>query len=48
MPAKLLRQDVIGGLVIIAVDKAGRSPAALQKLVESEVARWNPILKAAQ
>ncbi len=28
-------------------DKAGRSPAALQKLVESEVARWNPILKAA-
>jgi len=29
-------------------DKAGRSPQALQKLVESEVARWNPILKAAQ
>jgi len=28
-------------------DKAGRSPQALQKLVESEVARWNPILKAA-
>ena len=27
-------------------DKAGRSPQALQKLVESEVARWNPILKA--
>jgi len=26
-------------------DKAGRSPQALQKLVESEVARWNPILK---
>jgi tripartite-type tricarboxylate transporter receptor subunit TctC len=25
----------------------GRSPAALQKLVESEVARWTPILKAA-
>ena len=28
-------------------DKAGRSPQALQKLVESEVARWTPILKAA-
>jgi tripartite-type tricarboxylate transporter receptor subunit TctC len=28
-------------------DKAGRSPAALQKLVESEVARWTPVLKAA-
>ena len=27
-------------------DKAGRSPQALQKLDESEVARWNPILKA--
>jgi tripartite-type tricarboxylate transporter receptor subunit TctC len=27
-------------------DKAGRSPQALQKLVESEVARWNPILRA--
>jgi len=26
-------------------DKAGRSPQALQKLVEAEVARWNPILK---
>jgi tripartite-type tricarboxylate transporter receptor subunit TctC len=25
----------------------GRSPAALQKLVESEVARWTPILKSA-
>jgi len=29
-------------------DKAGRSPEALQKLVVSEVARWTPILKAAQ
>lgn len=29
-------------------DKAGRSPQALQKLVESEIARWNPILKGAQ
>jgi putative tricarboxylic transport membrane protein len=29
-------------------DKAGRSPQALQKLVESEVARWTPILKGAQ
>ncbi len=28
-------------------DTAGRSPAALQKLVESEVARWTPVLKAA-
>ncbi len=28
-------------------DKQGRSPAALQKLVESEVARWSPVLKAA-
>ena len=27
-------------------DQAGRSPQALQKLVESEVARWTPILKA--
>ena len=26
-------------------DKAGQTPEALQKLVESEVARWNPILK---
>jgi tripartite-type tricarboxylate transporter receptor subunit TctC len=29
-------------------DRAGRSPQALQKLVQSEVARWTPILKAAQ
>ncbi len=28
-------------------DTAGRSPDALQKLVESEVARWTPVLKAA-
>jgi tripartite-type tricarboxylate transporter receptor subunit TctC len=28
-------------------DTAGRSPEALQKLVESEVARWTPVLKAA-
>ena len=27
-------------------DRAGRSPQALQKLVESEVARWTPILKS--
>jgi tripartite-type tricarboxylate transporter receptor subunit TctC len=26
-------------------DKAGQTPEALHKLVESEVARWNPILK---
>ena len=28
-------------------DKTGRTPAALQKLVESEVARWRPVLKDA-
>ena len=28
-------------------DKAGRSPEALQKLVESEVGRWGPVLKGA-
>lgn len=28
-------------------DKAGRSSAALQTLVESEVARWTPVLRAA-
>ena len=28
-------------------DRAGRSPEALQKLVESEVARWTPVLKGA-
>ena len=28
-------------------DKAGRTPDALQKLVESEVARWLPVLKDA-
>ncbi len=28
-------------------DRAGRSPAALQALVVSEVARWTPVLKAA-
>jgi tripartite-type tricarboxylate transporter receptor subunit TctC len=34
----------LGGVI---PDKAGRTPDALQKLVESEVARWTPILKAA-
>ena len=29
-------------------DKAGRSPQSLQKLVESEVARWAPVLKGVQ
>jgi tripartite-type tricarboxylate transporter receptor subunit TctC len=29
-------------------DRAGRSPEALQKLVESEIARWNPVLKSYQ
>jgi tripartite-type tricarboxylate transporter receptor subunit TctC len=28
-------------------DKQGRTPAALQQLVESEVSRWDPVLKAA-
>ena len=28
-------------------DKKGRTPDALQKLVEAEVARWTPVLKAA-
>lgn len=32
----------LGGVI---PDKAGRKPEALQKLVESEVARWTPILK---
>lgn len=31
----------------VVPDKQGRSPAALQKLVEAEVARWTPILKDA-
>lgn len=31
----------------IIPDKAGRTPDALQKLVESEVARWLPVLKDA-
>jgi tripartite-type tricarboxylate transporter receptor subunit TctC len=34
----------LGGVV---PSKADRSPAALQKLVDSEVARWTPVLKAA-
>ncbi|MEJ1158305.1 tripartite tricarboxylate transporter substrate-binding protein [Prosthecomicrobium sp. N25] len=34
----------LGGVI---PDKAGRTPEALQKLVEAEVARWTPILKAA-
>jgi tripartite-type tricarboxylate transporter receptor subunit TctC len=34
----------LGGVI---PDKAGRTPEALQKLVESEVARWTPVLKAA-
>ena len=31
----------------ILPDQAGRSPQALSDLVNSEVARWTPILKAA-
>ncbi len=34
----------LGGVI---PDKAARGPDALQKLVDSEVARWTPILKAA-
>jgi len=34
----------LGGVI---PDKAGRTPEALQKLVESELARWTPVLKAA-
>ncbi len=34
----------LGGVI---PDKQGRTPAALQTLVETEVARWTPILKAA-
>lgn len=34
----------LGGVIPSAAE---RSPAALQKLVESEVARWTPVLKAA-
>jgi tripartite-type tricarboxylate transporter receptor subunit TctC len=34
----------LGGVV---PDKTARTPDALQKLVESEVARWTPVLKAA-
>jgi tripartite-type tricarboxylate transporter receptor subunit TctC len=34
----------LGGVI---PDQAGRGPQALQKLVESEVARWSPVLKAA-
>lgn len=41
MPGKFLRQDVLGGLVVSAWNAL-----SLRKLVESEVVRWNPILKA--
>jgi tripartite-type tricarboxylate transporter receptor subunit TctC len=34
----------LGGTI---ADKSGRGPGPLQKLVESEVARWTPVLKAA-
>ena len=34
----------LGGVI---PDKAGRGPEPLQKLVEGEVARWTPVLKAA-
>lgn len=38
------RLDELGAVV---PDAEGRTPQALQKLVESEVARWTPVLKAA-
>lgn len=38
------RFDELGGVV---PEGDGRGPAALQKQVEFEVARWNPVLKAA-
>jgi tripartite-type tricarboxylate transporter receptor subunit TctC len=38
------RLQELGGVI---PEKDGRGPEALQKLVESEVARWTPILKAA-
>lgn len=38
------RLSDLGGVI---PDKQGRTPEALQKLVETEVARWTPILKAA-
>ena len=34
----------LGGVLPTAAE---RTPEALQKLVESEVARWTPVLKAA-
>jgi tripartite-type tricarboxylate transporter receptor subunit TctC len=34
----------LGGVI---PDKKDRGPDPLQKLVESEVARWTPVLKAA-
>ena len=34
----------LGGVI---PEGAARGPQALQKLVESEVARWTPVLKAA-
>ena len=38
------RLSELGGVI---PDSQGRTPAALQVLVESEVARWTPVLKAA-
>ena len=38
------RLSELGGVI---PDKKGRTPDALQALVESEVARWTPVLKAA-
>ncbi len=38
------RLDELGGVIPTAAE---RGPAALQKLVESEVARWTPVLKEA-
>ena len=46
-PENLIAVTMAGMLGSVLPDKAGRTPAALQKLVESEVARWTPVLKAA-
>ena len=41
-PATRKRLTDLGGQI---PDSARRTPEALQKLVESEVARWAPVLK---
>jgi tripartite-type tricarboxylate transporter receptor subunit TctC len=43
-PETRKRLDVLGGDI---PDKASRGPAPFQALVKSEIARWSPIIKAA-